>query len=180
MIEAKNKLKEAAEKALAHLDNQMSKVRTGRATAAMFDGIKVDYYGTPTEIAQASSISIPEPRQIVIKPYDRELVQHILAALNATNRGFNPQDEGDKIRIKIPQITEEVRKGLVKDLSKYEEEAKIGIRNGRKEANDIIKKSELSDDMKKSAQDEVQKLTDELISTVEDKIKLKADDLMKV
>lgn len=180
MIEAKNKFKEFAEKSFTHLDNQMAKVRTGRATAAMFDGVKVDYYGSPTDVSQVGSITIPEPRQIVIKPYEKDMVAQVISALNSSGRGFNPQDEGDKIRIKIPQITEETRKGLVKDLSKYEEEAKITIRNGRKEANDIIKKSELSDDLKKSAQEEIQKLTDENIKIVESKIKEKAEDLMKV
>lgn len=167
-----------------HVMHELAKIRTGRANPQMLNELMVNYYGADTPVNQVSSISVPEPSQLLIKPYDRSLVKEIEKAIAESSLGLNPQNEGDQLRIVLPALTEERRKQLVKDTKKVSEDGKVHIRNIRRDTNDVIKKaeknSEISEDDSKYYQDEVQKLTDQYIVKVEEKIALKEKDLMTV
>ena len=156
---------EAQEKMNKSIDSfrvSLSSLRTGRASAAMLNGIDVDYYGSPTPINQIASISSPEPRQLLIKPYDKNDVKNIISAINASDLGINPINEGVQIRLLIPALTEERRRDIVKQARKYTEECKVAIRNIRRDYMDILKIDDsYSEDLLKRAQEDVQKVTDE-------------------
>ncbi|MFU8787278.1 MAG: ribosome recycling factor, partial [Candidatus Izemoplasmataceae bacterium] len=130
--------------AINALQREFSKVRTGRANPKLLDTVRVNYYGTETPINQLGGISVPEPTQLLIKPYDRSVVKEVEKAILAANLGITPQNEGDQIRIVLPQLNEERRKQLVKEVKKLTEDAKVAIRNIRRDANDHIKKLEKS------------------------------------
>ena len=152
-----------------NLESNFTTIRTGRANASILDRVHVDYYGEPTPIKQMSKISVVEGTQLVIKPYDRSTVKDIAHAIQAANLGFNPQAEADCIRILVPQLTQDRRKELAKDAQKYAEEAKIAIRNVRRDVNDTLKKDkEISEDITKELLEESQKLTDSYVKKVED------------
>lgn len=167
ILETEEKMEERVES----LSRELSKVRTGRANPRMFDDIKVDYYGAPTPITQVGNISVPEPTQIVIKPYDKSIVKDIEKAILKANLGVTPNNEGQQLRIVLPPLTTDVRKDLVKKIKKYAEEAKVSVRNIRREGNDAIKKLEkdstISEDDSKGYQDDIQKLTNDYIAKVE-------------
>lgn len=157
-LEAKEKMGKCLDSFRANL----STLRTGRASPAMLAGIEVDYYGSPTPINQISSISVPEPRQLLIKPYDRNDVKNICAAITASDLGLAPINEGVCVRLMIPALTEERRREIVKQARKYLEDAKIAIRNVRRDYMDVVKIDDsYSEDMLKRAQEDIQKVTDE-------------------
>ena len=166
-IEFESKMKKNAEV----LKTQLASVRAGRANAAVLDQITVDYYGVPTPIQQVASVSVPDPRSLLIQPWDASVLKGIEKAILASELGINPQNDGRAIRLVFPQLTEERRKELAKQVKKYGEEAKVAVRNIRREAIDKFKKqqkaSELTEDDYKTVEKDIQKLTDDYIKEVE-------------
>ena len=174
-------MQEKMNKSIESLKQQLTSLRTGKATPSMLNGIEVDYYGTMTPINQMSSVSVPEPRQLLIKPYDKNDIKSIIAAINKSDLGINPINEGTQIRLLIPLLTEERRREVVKQAKKYGEEIKVAIRNIRRDYMDIIKiDEELSEDFQKRAQDDVQKVTDEAIKSVDTIVAEKEKEIMAV
>ena len=179
-------LEEAEEKmmhAIEHLEREFQKIRAGKANPNMLSGVRVDYYGVSTPIEQTSNISTPDPKQIIIQPFDKSTIHEIEKAIMNANLGFNPQNEGELIRIQVPPLTEERRRDLVKKAKHVAEETKIGIRNARRHANEEAKKLEkdgLPEDDTKHLLDEIQKLTDKYIEKVEKEIELKEKDVLTV
>lgn len=171
-------------KAIKSLQNQMTKVRTGRATAAVLDGIMADYYGTPTPIKNMGQISTPEARLLQIQPFDKTLIGSIEKAILGANIGLTPGNDGNFIRIQFPALTEDKRKAFVKDVKKLGEDAKVAIRNVRREQNDKVKAAEkgktLSEDESKKVQDEIQKITDNFIKEVDKVVDAKEKELLTV
>ena len=166
-IEFESKMKKTAEV----LKTQLASVRAGRANAAVLDQITVDYYGVPTPIQQVASVSVPDPRSLLIQPWDASVLKGIEKAILASELGINPQNDGRAIRLVFPQLTEERRKELAKQVKKYGEEAKVAVRNIRREAIDRFKKqqkaSEITEDDYKTVEKDIQKLTDDYIKEVE-------------
>lgn len=159
---------ELMNKAVANLQENLKKVRTGRANPNMLDKIMVDYYGSPTPINQIASIVVQEGKTIVIKPFDRNSVKDIEKAINTSDLGLPPQNGGDVIRVTVPSLTEETRKGFCKDVDKMAEEAKVVVRNARRDINDKIKKDKsIPEDLSKSYLEDVQKATDKIIENIE-------------
>ena len=153
---------------IENLESNLRTLRTGRASAGLLDRVRVDYYGEMTPINQMAKISVLEGTQLVIKPYDRSMVKGITHAISAANPGLTPQSEADCIRINVPQLTQDRRKQLAKEAKKYGEEAKVNMRNIRRDANDSIKKDkEVSEDTQKEWLDDCQKLTDKYIKQIE-------------
>ncbi len=169
---------EKMDKAIVAYERELATVRTGRASASLLDTINIDYYGVPTPVKQISSITIPEANQIYIKPYDKSSVKAIESAIFASPLGLTPQNDGNGIRLILPKMTEERRRELVKQVGKMEENAKVAIRNVRRDLNDEIKKLELPEDNEKESLEDVQKLTDKKIADVEVITKKKSEDLM--
>ncbi len=163
--------KSKMDKSIDNLKHEFSRVRTGRATPAVLDGIKVDYYGTPTQLSQVASISVPEARQLVIQPWEKPLLGAIEKAIQISGLGFNPQSDGNAIRVNIPALTEDRRKELAKNCKKIAEDGKVAIRNIRRDSNDKLKKAEkakeISQDEQKNALDDIQKITDGYIKKVD-------------
>ena len=155
-------------KAIANFQENLKKVRTGRANPNMLDRIQVDYYGSPTPINQIASIVVQEGKTIVIKPFDRNSVKDIEKAINMSDLGLPPQNGGDVIRVTVPSLTEETRKGFCKDVDKMAEEAKVAVRNARRDINDKIKKDKtIPEDMSKSYLEDIQKATDDAIKNID-------------
>ena len=185
MIEdIKLELDEAMTKAIKSLQNNLVKVRTGRASANVLDGVVVDYYGSPTPIKQVGQISTPEARLLQIQPFDKSIISEIEKSIINANLGLNPSNDGNFIRIQFPALTEEKRKELVKQVKKMGEDAKIAIRNSRRDKNDQVKKAEkdkeiTEDDVKKFS-DEIQKVTDKFVKQVDDVISAKEKELLTV
>lgn len=171
---------EKMDKAIDAYTRELATVRTGRANASLLDTINIDYYGVPTPIKQISSITIPEANQLYIKPYDKSSIKLIESAIFASPLGLTPQLDSVGIRLILPKMTEERRRELVKLVGKIEEQAKVNIRNVRRDLNDEIKKLELPEDDEKSSLDDVQKLTDKKISEIEEITKKKNEDLMSI
>lgn len=159
-------------------------LRTGRANAAMLDTIHVDYYGTPTPLAQAASIKVPEPALLVVEPWDKSMVGVIEKAIRTSDLGFNPASDGKVVRVPVPALTEERRKDLVKRAHHMAEESRTAIRQVRRDGNDKLKKMlknhEISEDDEKRALDEIQKMTDKHIDEVANVLKQKEHDIMAV
>ncbi len=175
---------ERMEKAVSALKSELAKIRTGRASALLLEHILVDYYGVPTPIPQMSSVSVPEARMLVIKPYDRSMLKEVEKAILASNLGITPTNDGQVIRIVFPPLTEERRKELAKQVSKYGEDAKVAIRNIRRDANEQLKKLEkdkvISEDDLKDYMDEVQELTDKYIEKIDQVVEEKEKDIMTI
>jgi len=171
---------EKMDKAIAAYERELSTVRTGRASASLLDSIMVDYYGVPTPVKQISSISIPEANQLYIKPYDKSSIKTIEAAIFASPLGLTPQSDGTGIRLILPKMTEERRRELVKQVGKMEEQAKVAIRNVRRDVNDDIKKLSLPEDDEKGYLEDVQKLTDDKIAKIAKITEEKNKDLMSI
>lgn len=175
---------ERMEKALATLDKDFAKLRTGRASSALVDGIKVDYYGTPTPINQMASIAVPDSRTLTIQPWDKGGFASVEKAILKSGLGLTPVNDGKIIRISIPALTEERRKDLVKVSRKYTEEGKIAVRNVRRDANEHLKKLEkektLSEDELKKATDDVQKLTDRFVAEADKRCQAKEKEIMDI
>lgn len=182
--EIKTKLDESMTKAIKSLQNQFTRVRTGRANASILDAVSVDYYGTPTPVKQVGRISTPEARLLQIQPFDKTLISEIEKAIINSNLGVNPSNDGNLIRIQFPALTEETRKDLVKQIKKMGEDSKITIRNTRRDQNDVLKKAEkdkdISEDDLKKYLDQVQKVTDKYISEVDRNVEAKEKELMTV
>ena len=175
---------ERMEKALASLERDFGKLRTGRASTALVDDIKVDYYGTPTPIKQIASVAIPDSRTITIQPWDRGAFGPVEKAILKSDLGLTPMNDGRIIRISIPPLTEERRRDLSKVSKKYAEEAKIALRNIRRDANDSLKKMEkdktISEDELKKAMDDIQKLTDGYVKKADAKADAKEKEIMEI
>lgn len=172
--------KERMNKAIESYRRDLSTVRTGRANPNMLDRVMVSYYNTPTPINQIAGISVVEGRQLVIKPYDKTTLKDIEHGIYEADLGLTPQNDGEIIRIMVPALTEERRKEFVKNVWKFAENAKIAIRNIRRDSNDEIKKVDVSEDQIKSGQESVQKLTDRFVKEVDEIGKVKEKDIMTV
>ncbi|MEA4875106.1 ribosome recycling factor [Anaerorhabdus sp.] len=173
--------KEKMDKVTAHFSESLATVRTGRANTTMLDHVEVDYYGSPTPVNQIASISVVEGRTLVIKPYDSSSLKNIEKACNEADLGIAPQNDGTVIRLTVPALTEETRKEMCKKVSKYAEEAKVQIRNLRRDGNDAAKKDDtLTEDMEKDCLDKIQKLTDEFIKKIDDIAANKEKEVMTI
>ncbi|TAF67530.1 MAG: ribosome recycling factor [Cytophagales bacterium] len=175
--------KELMEKALLHTQQELNKVRAGKAQPSVLDGLKVEYYGVETPVNQVSSVTTPDARTILIKPFERSLINIIEKAIKESDLGFNPQNDGDSIRINMPPLTEERRKQLVKQVKTEIENGKVSIRNVRKESNESLKKLQkegASEDAIKRAEEKVQKFTDTYISKVDELLVKKEQEIMTV
>ena len=175
---------EKMEKSIDALLNEYASIRAGRANPHVLDKIKVDYYGTPTPLQQVGNVSVPEARMICIQPWDASILKDIEHAINMSDVGINPTNDGKVIRLVFPELTEDRRKELVKDVKKKGENAKVAIRNIRRDANDSLKKanknSEITEDELKDQQDKVQKATDKYIKTIDGMIDKKSKEILTV
>lgn len=174
---------DAMEKAIAHAESELTKIRAGKAMPSMLDGINVDYYGTPTPLSQIGTINTPDPRSLVVQPWEKNMLSVIEKAIIDSNIGLNPQNDGNIIRLAVPPLTEERRRELVRKVKEEAEKGKIAIRNIRKDANDKIKKFKndgISEDEIKVGEGEVQKLTDSFIVRVDKLAEVKEKDIMTV
>ena len=175
--------REAMESAMSHLDNQLQKIRAGKATPLMLSSVKVDYYGTLTPLQQVANVSAIDGRTLSIQPWEKSILEETERAIINANLGLNPQNNGELIMINVPALTEERRRDLSKQAKAEGEHAKVGIRNARKDANDEIKKLKddgLSEDLTKDAEASVQKITDNFVSKIDALIAAKEKDIMTV
>ena len=174
---------EKMEKSIDALLNEYASIRAGRANPHVLDKIKVDYYGTPTPIQQVGNISVPEARMILIQPWESSLLKEISKAINMSDLGINPTNDGTCIRLVFPELTEERRKELVKDVKKKGEASKVAIRNIRRDGNDAFKKlkgSDVSEDEIKDMEEDLQKLTDKFVKEVDKAVEVKSKEVMTV
>ena len=170
---------EKMDKAIEAFSSLLTKVRTGRANPTMLDGILVDYYGSPTPINQLASVSIQEGKTIAIKPFDRNVVKDVERAINTSDLGLPVQNGGDILRVTVPALTEETRKGFCKDVDKMAEDAKVQIRNIRRDINEDVKKDKtIPEDISKSYLEDIQKATDKSIEKIEEYAKDKQKEIM--
>ena len=179
-----SEMKEKMEKIIDSLSVKLSEVRAGRANPAILNKVKIDYYGTPTPINQVAGISVPEARMIVIQPWDISLLKNIEKAILAAEIGINPNNDGKVIRLIFPELTEERRKELVKEVKKYSEDAKVGIRNARRDGMDkaktMQKDGEITEDELKNAENEIQKITDKNVAEGDRIIEAKELEIMSI
>jgi ribosome recycling factor len=179
-----SELKSKSEKSLEALRKEMGRVRTGRASLAILDGVRVNYYGAPTPLAQVASLSVPDARTILIQPWDSKVLGEIEKAIQKSDLGLTPLNDGKVVRINIPPLTEERRKELVKVIKRMEEECKVALRNLRREANEQLKTAkkdkQISEDDQFKSQDEVQKLIDKLIQKAEEIVKAKEKEVLEI
>ena len=176
-LDAQEKMNKTTESLRASL----ATLRTGRASPAILAGVQIDYYGSMTPINQVSSISVPEPRQLLIKPYDKNDVKSIISAINAANLGLNPINEGTMIRLIIPALTEERRVEISKQARRYGEESKVAVRNIRREYMDLVKEDDsMSEDYQKNVTDDIQKVTDEAIKNIDTIVSEKEKEIMSI
>ena len=177
-------LKEKMEKSLGSLRSSFNKIRTGRANPAILDDVKVDYYGNLTQLSQTANISVEENRTLVISPWDKALMPEIEKAIMSADLGLNPSSSGDLIRVTMPVLTEETRKGYIKQARTEAENSKISIRNIRRDANNQIKdmqsSGEISEDEMRRSEDIIQKETNAFIATVDSELKEKESDLLEI
>lgn len=177
-------LKDKMSKTISILKEELNTVRAGRANAALLDQITVDYYGAPSPLKNLANISVPDPRTLMISPFDPKIIHDVEKAINMSNIGINPSNDGKNIRLVIPQVTEERRKELTKVIKKMGEDAKVAVRNQRRDANDTLKKAEKSgemteDDLKEDLE-EVQKLTDQCMKDIDTIVVEKEKELMEL
>lgn len=176
-------LKSSNAKSLDHLENELTKVRAGKATPSMLSGVMVDYYGSPTPIQQVGNINSMDARTLTVQAFEKSMLNEIAKGIMNANLGLNPQNNGEQLIIQIPLLTEERRRDLVKKAKAEGEHAKVGIRNNRKDSLDMVKslKAEgLSEDMVKDAENEIQNLTNLFIKKVDDLVDLKEKDIMTI
>jgi len=176
-------VKENMERSIVHLEQEFQKIRAGKASPEMLSGVLVDFYGVMTPINQTSNVTSPDPRQIIVQPWDKSQISNIEKAILAANLGLTPQNEGEVLRIVVPVVTEERRKDLVKQAKTEVEDTKIGIRNSRRAGNDEAKQLEkegIPEDDVKRLQDDIQKLTDEFIKKVDTLFDKKDKDIMTI
>ena len=170
-------------KTMASLESDLATIRAGRANPNVLNKIMVDYYGTPTPIQQVGNVSVPEPRMILIQPWEKSMVKAIEKAIQTSELGINPTNDGSAIRLVFPELTEERRKELVKDVKKKGEGAKVAIRNIRRDGNDALKKlkgSEVSEDEIKDMEEELQKVTDKFVKKVDEAVEAKSKEVTTV
>lgn len=172
--------KEQMQSAIEHLIKELRAIRAGKATPAMLANVSVDYYGSQTPLSQVANVNTPDARTISIQPWEKNMLQEIEKAIMIANLGFNPMNNGENIIINVPPLTEERRKGLAKQAKAEAEHAKVGVRNARKDANNEIKKLDISDDMKKNAETDVQTLTDSFVKNIDDLYNTKEKEIMTV
>ncbi|WP_462252158.1 ribosome recycling factor [Ekhidna sp.] len=173
--------KEMMENAIQHTVDEFAKIRAGKALPSMLDGIEVEYYGTMTPLNQVAGVTTPDARTLSVKPWEKTMLQEIERAIINSNLGFNPQNDGEQIRINIPPLTEERRLQLMKQVKAEAEKGKISVRNARKDTNDSLKKLDgVSEDLIKGAEDDVQKLTDTYTSKIDALVNSKEQDIMTV
>lgn len=179
-----NVYKDKMEKSLSNLEEDYMSIRAGRANPHILDKLQVDYYGTPSSLQSVANISVPEARMILIQPWEASLIKEIEKVILASDLGLTPANDGKAIRLAFPELTEERRKELVKDVKKKAESAKVAVRNIRRDANDAIKKqgkaSEISEDEQKQLEDRIQKLTDQYISKIDEAMEAKSTEVMTV
>lgn len=179
-----NQCEQKMQKSIEALKKEFATIRTGKANPAILNGVSVEYYGSPMPINQIASVSAPEPQMILIKPYDKSILKAIEKAIQTSDLGFNPQNDGDVVRIPIPSLTEQTRKDLVKQAKKIAEENKVAIRNIRRDGMDQLKKLEkeslISEDELKRRSDELQKVTDKYIETIDKTASEKEKDIMSI
>ena len=184
MDERIQKYEEKMKKTLASLESELVTIRAGRANPHILDKLAVDYYGAPTPLQQVANITVPEARMIQIQPWESSLIKGIEKAILTSDLGLTPNNDGKAIRLTFPELTEERRKDLVKDVRKKGENAKVAIRNIRRDANDAIKKeqkaNEISEDEEKTLQDDIQKMTDTYIKKVDGMVEDKSKEIMTV
>jgi ribosome recycling factor len=178
------KYEDKMKKTVANLQEEYASIRAGRANPHLLDRIKIDYYGQPSGLQAVANVSVPEARVIMIQPWEASLIKEIEKAILASDLGLTPANDGKAIRLVFPELTEERRKELVKDVKKKGEEAKVAIRNIRRDANDILKKehksSEISEDELKQAEGKIQKLTDKYVDEIEKEIEGKSKEILTV
>ena len=179
-----SEIKEKMEKTIESLVQRLSEVRAGRANPAILNKVKIDYYGTPTPINQVAGISVPEARMIMIQPWDVSILKEIEKAILASEIGINPNNDGKVIRLVFPELTEERRKDLVKEIKKYAEDAKVSIRNARRDgidkAKSMQKDGDITEDELKAAETEIQKITDKYTEEVDKTITAKETEIMSI
>lgn len=180
----KKNLEERSKKTISVLKEDLNTVRAGRANAALLDKVMVDYYGSPTPLKNLANISTPDPRTLLIAPFDPKSISNIEKGINLANIGINPTNDGKCVRLVIPPVTEDRRKELTKTVKKMGEDSKVAIRNLRRDANDHLKKMEksheITEDESKKAQDDVQKMTDKVIKEIDEIIANKDKEIMEV
>ncbi len=178
--DAENRMK----KSLEHLSHELARIRTGRATPALLDVVKVDYYGTPTPLNQVASITAPDPRLLVVQPWEKRLIGEIEKAIQQADLGLNPSNDGTVVRVPIPELSEERRQELVKLVKKFCEDTRIAIRNIRRDAKDKVKhlekEHEISEDESHQMVEKIQKLTDEFIEKVDELFKKKEKEIFEI
>lgn len=173
--------KEAMDKAVKHLEKQFLNIRAGKASPAMLGSVMVDYYGSQTPLSQVANVNTPDGRTISVQPWEKNMLQEIEKAIMNANLGFNPMNNGDFIIINVPPLTEERRRDLAKQAKAEAEDAKIGVRNARKEANNDIKKTDdASEDLQKNAEADVQDLTNKYVKKIDDILAIKEKEIMTV
>lgn len=180
MDDLRTKAEEKMKKSITSLEEELNFLRSGRASAALFDRLRVDYYGTPTPLKQLANISIPEARLIVIQPFDRNSIGDIEKAILASELGLNPGNDGKLIRISIPPLNEERRKELVKKVNALAENVRVSIRNIRRDINEQIKSGNFTDDEQKKGTNTVQKLTDSFVEKIAAIVEAKKEEIMEI
>jgi ribosome recycling factor len=179
-----NKTEEHMKKSLEMLTQELGGIRTGKASPALLDSLRVNYYGSMVPVKQIANVAVPDPRLITIQPWDRGLIQEIEKAIRTSELGLNPQNDGGVIRLPIPPLTEERRKDLVKVVKRIGEDSKVAIRNVRRDANDRIKKLEkehdLSEDDMRHKQDAIQKLTDSFVHKIDEAVTAKEKEILEI
>jgi ribosome recycling factor len=177
-------LQASLDKGIDAFKRELAKVRTGRANVAILDGIRVDYYGTPTPLNQVASLNVPDARLITIKPWEKSLIPEIEKSIRAAQLGLNPNSDGEIVRVPMPPLTEERRRDLVKVVKKMAEEAKVALRGHRRDANDMLKESlkekQITEDEEKQGLKKVQELTDAHVAKVDDLVAKKESEIMEV
>ena len=171
---------EAMDQAILHLEKQFLNIRAGKASPAMVGSVRVDYYGSQTPLNQVANVNTPDARTLTIQPFEKSMIQAIEKGIMQANLGFNPMNNGDSVIINVPPLTEERRRELAKQAKAEAEDAKIGVRNDRKNANQEIKKLDLSEDLQKSAEADIQKLTDTYIEKIDKILAVKEKEIMTV
>lgn len=172
--------KEAMDNALKHLEKQLVNIRAGKASPAMLGSVMVDYYGSQTPLNQVANVNTPDGRTISVQPWEKSMLQEIERGIMIANLGFNPMNNGETIIINVPPLTEERRKDLAKQAKSEAEDAKIGVRNARKDAMNDIKKVDVSEDVQKNAEIDVQELTDSYVKKIDDILSVKENEIMTV
>ena len=184
MDERIQKYEEKMKKTLASLEAELATIRAGRANPHILDKLTVDYYGSPTPLQQVANITVPEARMIQIQPWEASLIKGIEKAILTSDLGLNPNNDGKLIRLVLPELTEERRKELVKDVKKKGEAAKVAVRNVRRDANDTLKKMEkstdITEDERKEGEEKIQKMTDKYVAKIDKSVENKSKEIMTV